>query len=56
MIELRLPDQMVMLIMRCLGRQPHDEVRQTIDEMARQINLQRKPEEEANVTRLRDGN
>lgn len=55
MLELKLTDQMVAVIMRTLGRQPHDEVRMVIDEIARQINIQRQPQDN-NVTRLRDGN
>jgi hypothetical protein len=56
MLELKLPDQMVAIIMRTLGRQPHDDVRQTIDEIARQVNAQRQMPQEGNVTRLRDDN
>jgi hypothetical protein len=54
MLELKLNDQMVMIVMRTLGKQPHDEVRQVIDEIARQINLQRQTPQDGNVTRLRD--
>lgn len=57
MIELKLSEQMLMVILRCLGKQPHDEVRPVIDEVVRQINSQRQaPPQDDNVTRLRDGN
>lgn len=56
MLDLKLSDQMVAVIMRTLGKQPHDEVRMVIDEIARQVTVQRQPPQDTNVTRLRDGN
>lgn len=43
MLKFELPPEMVAVIGKALGAQPHDAVRATIDELQKQINAQQQP-------------